>query len=330
MMRGMNILKVLGGLLLCSIAILTAANRGETAAVRLAHGLAVGSAIDRAGNLIARSVREKSNGALLIQVYPSAQLGKDRDILEQLQLGSIEINIQGDVLISTLVPEWGLVLTTPFVIRDKDHFRKVVDGPLTAPMYEAMLQRKGIRNLGWIDRGPRYLTSNRPINQPVELKGLKTRVPEVETYVAAWKMLGATVTPLDFSELFLALRQGTVDAEENPLEVIHNNSLNEVQKYVNLTAHLFTGFEIVVSEKWFKTLSPELQNVFVDAAREAVEVGNREQAAEEMEYERKLKEKGMIFNPVDRAKFEEALRDLPKQFHAKWRPGFYEAVKNLR
>ncbi len=330
MMRRMPIVKLLGGLLLCLSVLLTAEHRGEAATARLAHGLAIGSAIDRAGNLIARIVREKSNGTLNIQVYPSAQLGKDRDILEQLQLGSIEINIQGDVLISTLVPEWGLVLTTPFVIRDKEHFRKIVDGPLTAPMYEAMLQRKGIRNLGWIDRGPRYLTSNKPINQPSELRGLKIRVPEVETYVAAWKMLGATVTPLDFSELFLALRQGTVDAEENPLEVIHNNSLNEVQKYVNLTAHLYTGFEIVVSEKWFKSLSPELQKIIADAAKEAVEAGNREQATEELEYERKLKEKGMIFNPVDRAKFEEALRDLPKQFQAKWKPGFYEAVKDVR
>lgn len=337
MKREMIIRRILGGILLCCAAMSLWARPGWAATstaspmtVRLAHGLAVGSAIDRAGNLIAKLVRDRSNGALNIQVYPSAQLGKDRDMLEQLQLGSVEMNIQGDVLISTLVPEWGLVLTTPFVIRDKEHFRKVVDGPLATPMYDAMLQRKGIRNLGWINRGPRYLTSNRPISQPAELKGLKIRVPEVETYVAAWKMLGATVTPLDFSELFLALRQGTVDAEENPLEVISNNSLNEVQKYVNLTAHLYTGFEIVVSEKWFKSLSPELQKIVTDAAKEAVEVGNREQAAEETGYERKLTEKGMIFNRVERAKFEDALRDLPRQFQAKWKPGFYEAVKDLK
>lgn len=299
--------------------------------VRLGHGLAVGSAIDKVGNEIARLVSERSKGALTIQVLPGAQLGKDRDMIESLQLGSVEMNIQGDVLISIVVPEWGLVLTTPFVVRSADHFRKVVDGSVTKPMYDALLERKGIRNLGWINRGPRYLTSNRPIKEPADLKGLKIRVPEVEAYVAAWKMLGATVTPMDFSELFLALRQGTVDAQENPLEVIYNQSLYEVQKYLNQTAHLYTGFQALASERWFKTLSPELQKILTDAATEAIAAGNRAQAADEAEFERKLKEKGVIYNPVDRAKFEDALKDLPKQpFAAKWKPGFYEAVKAVK
>lgn len=312
--------------MLCGV---TQAKAGTTT-VRLGHGLAVDSAIGIVGKDIARLVNERTQGALKIDVLPGAQLGKDRDMIESLQLGSVEMNIQGDILISIVVPEWGQVLTTPFVIRDKMHFRQVVDGPLTRPMYEAMLERKGIRNLGWIDRGPRYMTSNKPIREPAELKGLKIRVPEVETYVAAWKLLGATVTPMDFSELFLALRQGTVDAQENPLEVIYNQSLYEVQKFLNQTAHLYTGFEVLVSERWFRTLSPELQKIVNEAAAEAIAIGNKAQASSEVEYERKLKEKGMIFNPVDRAKFEDVLKDLPKQFANKWKPGFYEAVKAVK
>ncbi len=300
--------------------------------IRLGHGQPAGTPVDNFARELGRAVNERSKGELTVQVFPSSQLGKERDMVESLQLGAVELNVQGDILMSIVAPEWGLVLTTPFVIRSKEHFRRVVDGPLMKPAYDALLERKGIRHLGWVDRGPRYLTTNKPIREPAEVKGLKIRVPDgVEAYVVAWKLLGAAVVPMDISEVFLGLRQGTVDAEENPLEMINSNSFYEVQKYVNLTAHLYTGFEIVASEKWFKTLSPGLQKVITDAAADAVAFGNKAQAADEARFEALLKQKGMTFNPVDRPKFEEALKDLPKQpFAAKWKPGFFEAVKAVQ
>lgn len=298
--------------------------------VRIAYGQARGSLLDKVGVRMAEIINEQSKGALNAQTFSDSQLGKDRDQLENLQLGSVEINIQGDVLSTIVAPEWALVLTTPFVIRDKDHFRKVIDGPVAQPMYDAMIARKGIRNLGWVDRGPRHLTSNKPINDPSQVKGMKIRVPEVETYTAAWKMMGAIVTPMDFSEVFLALRQGTIDAQENPLEIMANQSLYDVQKYVNLTSHLYTGFEVVASDKWFKALSPEQQKIVTDAAKTAIAEGNKTTEDDEVVYEKKLKEKGMTFNPVDKAKWEGALKDLPKQFEKKWQPGFYEAVKAVK
>lgn len=297
--------------------------------IRLGHGQPPGTAVDNFAQRLAKAVNERSKGELTVQVYPSSQLGKERDMVESLQLGAIELNIQGDILMSIVAPEWGLVLTTPFVIRSKEHFRKVVDGPLMKPAYDALLERKSIRHLGWVDRGPRYLTSNRAIREPAEVKGLKIRVPDgVEAYMVAWNLLGAAVVSMDISEVYLGLRQGTVDAQENPLEMIHARTFYEVQKYVDLTAHLYTGFEIVASEKWFKTLSPDLQKAVTDAAADAVAFGNKEQVADESRMETLLKQKGMTFIPVDRPRFEEALKDLPKQsFAAKWKPGFFEAVK---
>jgi TRAP-type C4-dicarboxylate transport system substrate-binding protein len=193
-----------------------------------------------------------------------------------------------------------------------------------------MLQRKGIRHIAWGSSGPRHLTSNKPINSPADLKGVKIRVPEVETYVAAWKMLGATVTPMAVTEMFMGLKQGTIDAQENPLELIYTFSLNEVQKYVNLTAHIYSDWEITVSERWFKSLSPDLQKVVYEGLVEMGKAESRYQAADEAELERKLKEKGMTFNPVDVSKFREALKDLPDQFKTKWKPGFYEEVMAVR
>ncbi len=323
---------ILSVALLSLVLITTQAMAAGGKTVRLGHGQTAGSAVDNFAQHLAKAVNERAKGALNVQVFPSSQLGKERDMIESLQLGAVELNIQGDILMSIVAPEWGLVLTTPFVIRSKDHFRKVVDGPPAKPIYDAILERKGVRHLGWVNRGPRYLTSNKMVKEPADVKGMKIRVPDgVEAYMVAWKLLGAAVTPLDISEVFLGLRQGTVDAQENPLEIIVNQSFYEVQKYVHETAHLYTGFEIVASEKWFKTLSPELQKVVTDAAAEAVAFGNKAQATDEAVLEAKLKQKGMIFNPVDRAKFEDALKDLPKQpFAAKWKPGFFEAVKAVK
>ena len=297
---------------------------------RLANVVAPGGAVDRASNDFAKAMTEKSKGELTVQVFPGGQLGGERDMVESVQLGSIEIGVFGSYVMANVTPEWGLPIDTPYAMRSQEHFRKVVDGPLANPMYDAMLQRKGIRHVAWANRGPRYLTSNKPVKTPPDLKGVKIRVPEVETYLAAWKMLGATVTPMAFPEVFMALKQGTIDAQENPLELILTSSFYEVQKYVNLTAHICSGYEITVSQRWLKSLSPELQKIVLDGLVEMGKIEDRYQAADEADIQRKLKDKGMIFNPVELPKFQEALKELPNQFKAKWKPGFAEEIKAVR
>jgi tripartite ATP-independent transporter DctP family solute receptor len=309
----------------------TAASAAPGAKVaRLASVVAPGGAVDRACNDFAKIVAQKSKGQLTVQIFPGGQLGGERDMVESVQLGAIEIGVFGSYVIANVTPEWGLPIDTPYAMRNQEHFRKVVDGPLAKPMYDAMLQRKGIRHVAWANRGPRYLTSNKPVKTPADLKGVKIRVPEVETYLAAWKMLGATVTPMAFPEVFMALKQGTIDAQENPLELILTSSFYEVQKYVNLTAHICSGYEITVSQRWLKTLSPALQKIVIDGLVEMGKIEDRYQAADEAELQRKLKAKGMIFNPVDLPKFQEALKDLPNQFKDKWKPGFAEEIKAVR
>jgi TRAP-type transport system periplasmic protein len=314
----------LAGLAAGSTVIAGKASAAKT--VRLGEVTAAGGAVDRACHDFAKYVGEQTKGELTVQVFPGGQLGGERDMVESLQLGSIEIGIFGTFAMSNVTPEWGLPIDTPYAMRDQAHFRKVVDGPLTKPMYEAMRERKGIRHVAWGNRGPRYLTANRPVKTPADLKGLKIRVPEVETYLAAWRMLGATVTPMAFPEVFMALKQGTIDAQENPLELILTSSFYEVQKYVNLTGHIRSGYQLTVSERWLKTLSPDLQKIVTDGLIEMGRLEDKYQATDESELEKKLKDKGMVFNPVDLPKFQDALKDLPNTFKAKWKPGFYEEV----
>lgn len=307
-----------------------AAPAGKGKVARVAYIMAPGGASDKAAIEFGKWMADRTKGELTVQIFPGGQLGGERDMVESVQMGSMEIAVFGSYVLSNVTPEYGGVLDVPYLIRDQDHFRKVVDGPLMKPAYDEMLQKKGLRHIAWENRGPRYLTSNKPVKEPADLKGVKIRVPEVEVYTAAWKMLGATVTPMAFPELFLALKQGTVDAQENPYELISTSSFYEVQKYLTLTGHIRAAYEIVVSDKWFKSLSPELQKTVSDGLMEMGKLEDKMQVEDDQGYEKTLKEKGMTFLQPDLPKFQDALKDLPKQFADKWKPGFYEAVRNLK
>jgi tripartite ATP-independent transporter DctP family solute receptor len=275
-------------------------------------------------------IAERTKGELTVQVFPAGQLGAEREMIESVQLGAVEISIFGLYPVMNIASEWGGVMGVPYLFRDQDHYRKVLDGPLGKPMSEALLARKGIRHIAWMNRGPRYLTSNKPVNSPADLRDVKMRVPEIEVYMAAWKMLGATVVPMALTEIFLALKQGTINGQESNYEFIYNNSLFEAQKYVNLTRHTRDAYDVTVSERWWKTVSPDQQKILTEGLVEMAKLQDKLQAQDEAEYEKKLKDKGMTFNTVDASKFQDGLKDLPKQFAAKWKPGFYDDVLTLK
>lgn len=298
-----------------------------TIALRIGSVNPLGGSSEKAAQQFGQWMIERTNGKIQVQLFFNSQLGGERDMVESAQMGSIEAVVFGDYLINNVAPEWGGALSLPYLMKSQEQFRSVVDGPLVKPMYDAILERKGLRHIAWENRGPRYLTSNKPVKTPADMKGVKIRVPEVEMSMAAWKMLGATVTPMAFPEVFMGLKQGTIDAQENPYELIYGSSFYEVQKYLNQTAHLRSGYEVVVSEKWFKTLSPDLQKVVTDGLVEMAKLQDKLQAEDEAGYETKLRDKGMTFNPVDLQSFRDALKDLPKQFESKWTPGFFQELQ---
>jgi TRAP-type transport system periplasmic protein len=305
-----------------------AGTKAKTIRVAYAHG--AGGTSEKAANDFIKYIADQTKGEYAVQVFPGGQLGGERDMVESQQMGSIEVGWYGGYLISNVAPEYGGPIDCPYVMRDVEHFRKVVDGPLCKAAYDKILQAKAIRHIAWTNRGPRYLTSNKAVTVPADLKGIKIRVPEMEAYLAAWKMLGATVVPMAFPEVFMALKQGTIDAQENPLELAVNNSFYEVQKFLNETGHIYTGFELAVSEKWFSALTPQTQKIVTDGIVMLCQNQDKYQAEDEAKLVTTLKGKGMTFNPVDKPKFQEALKDLPKQFSGKWKDGFYEQILNLK
>jgi tripartite ATP-independent transporter DctP family solute receptor len=191
----------------------------------------------------------------------------------------------------------------PFIFRDSIHMQKLAEGPIGKEMEERILEETGIRIVTYFVRGPRHLTSNRPVRAPEDLDGLVIRVPNVPSYTVAWDALGANPTPMAMSEVFTSLQQGTIDAQENPLAMISSTNLYEVQDYVNLTAHVLSWGYIVIGEKQFQAMPPDLQELFMDAAKDMQHYEHRLFLENQTMLRDFLESKGMKFIEADKSSF---------------------------
>ena len=197
---------------------------------------------------------ERSEGQIAVEVYPAEQLGKESEIVRMIQAGVVEMTATGSTLNNWM--EIAAFCEMPYLLKDSVEMRKLVLGPLGKEIEKQMREVTGLIPLGYFQRGPRHLTSNRPIRHPDDLKGLLLRVPNVPSFVTAWEAMGAKPTPMAFSEVFTSLQQGTIEAQENPFALIQSAGFAEVQAYVNLTEHVVSWIYPVVGEKAFQRLSP--------------------------------------------------------------------------
>jgi TRAP-type transport system periplasmic protein len=259
----------------------------------------------RAAEKFAEEVFTRSNGRIEVKVYPNEQLGKEMDVLTGILVGSADIMITGESLQSWSLPN-AILCATPFAIRDSDHLKKVAGGPLGKEIEQHILEISGFRPIAWFERGARNLTANRPITHPSELNGMILRVPSVSLYVQTWSALGAKPTPMAFSEVFTALQQSTIHGQENPFALIKDGGLYEVQKYCMLTEHVKSWAYVVMSNKKYQRLPPDLQQVIDESAQIMHEYEHElflEQ--EEADYQF-LVDRGMEFIEVDKEAFRTA------------------------
>ncbi len=255
----------------------------------------------------AELVSTQSQGRLVIKVYPNEQLGKELDMINGIRAGTVDMTITGESL-QNWTPVAGLC-AVPYAIRDSAHLARVAGGPIGQGIEQRVLKQVGLRPLAWFERGARNLTTNRPVRHPDDLKGMILRVPNVPLFIKTWQQLGAKPTPMAFSEVFTALQQGTVHAQENPYALILSAGFPEVQRYCNLTEHVIGWVYVVIGERQFQSLPADLQQVMLDAAaamQTAHQVLFQQAQAELVE---KLKSRGMEFIAVDREAFKERARD---------------------
>lgn len=242
-------------------------------------------------------VKSLSNGRVVVKVYPNSSLGKEMDLVSGMQLGTVDMTITGESL-QNWAPKAAL-LAVPYAYKTMEHMDSVASGKIGDMIEAQIIEKAKVRPLAYFARGPRNLTSNRPIKSPSDLNGLKLRVPNVPLFVDVWDSLGAKPTPMAFSEVFTSLQSNVIDAQENPLALIKSASFFEVQKFVNKTEHVRSWIYLALSEKTWSKLS--------EADKAAVtEAGKRAQAYERMLFLEEsdklvaeLEAKGMTFVEVD-------------------------------
>ncbi|MPW25568.1 DctP family TRAP transporter solute-binding subunit [Alkalibaculum sp. M08DMB] len=207
----------------------------------------------------------EATGKFNVELYPNGQLGGDRQAIEAVGLGSLEMTMAGEASISGFVPEFELV-GLPYIFNSLDAAHDALDGDFGKNLDE-LLEAQNMYNLGWGDVGFRNITnSTKEIKSPSDMKGIKIRTMETPTHLTYFSALGANPTPMAFNELFTALQQGTVDAQENPSALIYNSKFYEVQSFMTVSEHVFTAAPILISKDFMDNLPQDLQDKVSEVA----------------------------------------------------------------
>lgn len=214
----------------------------------------------------AELVSEKTDGRVEIQIFDRGQLGSGIDNIQQLQTAALEMTIVGSDLV--LLSTFFKFLDLPYLFRDREHAKKVLSGSIVDKS-NAVLEEHGLVLLGFWENGFRQITNNKkPVVVPGDLVGMKIRVPENQVRVATFKAYGANPTAMAFSELYTALQQGVVDAQENPYGNIWGDKLYEVQKYISRSNHVFTPISVLIAKSTWDKLPADIQTALKEAAME--------------------------------------------------------------
>jgi len=280
---------------------------------------------------IAADVKAKSGGRIAIQAFPAGQLGSSRDTIEAVANGTQQLVTEGAANFGAWVPSISVV-ESPYIWRDGDHLVKAMSGPAGKVFNDELVAKRGMRILGTTYYGTRHLTtSTKNVRTPADLVGFKLRVPENDVFKAMAEAWGARPTPMNFGELYLALKQGTVDGQENPLPTIKSGKFDEVQKYLVLTGHIITPRLVVVNDAFWKGLKPADQKIIQDAVDAGIAWQNAELARQEKELVDSMKAAGMTVVTVDVEQFRKPVVDavVPK-FESRWGKGTYQTLQQIR
>lgn len=258
------------------------------------------------------NVEEKTEGRVLIDIYADNQLGGDREVAEATQYGDIDICLVSTTPVSTSVPNLNL-FDAPFLFPNREICYEVLDGEV-GQQIAADMEGIGIKVLGWAENGFRCLTNNGvEVHAPADLKGMKIRVMESEVHMATWSALGASPTPMAFTELFTALQQKTIDAQENPMENNYANRFYEVQEYCVDTYHVYTPFLFGMNLEKFNKLSSEDQELITQIGKETTAYQRERATFYEEDSIKKMQEYGtkvVFLTDEERATFREAVTSV--------------------
>jgi TRAP-type transport system periplasmic protein len=276
-----------------------------TVKLTLGHGAAPGNPRHEASVKLAEVAKAKSNGRIEIQVSPSAQLGDDAAMVTAMRSGALDLSANSQGAVASTVPEYA-AFGMPFLFADLSQAWKLLDGPLGKELAEKSAE-KGLVVLGYWDNGIRHMSnSKKPLIKPDDLKGLKMRTPPDAVTVDIMQSLGAEAQQIKFSELYVALQQGVVDGQENPLMNIYASKLYEVQKFISLTGHKYEMTPLLMSKRSWDKLSDADKKVLQEAALEATSLQRKLSRESDEKLVADLKSKGVRIDVADKSAFEKA------------------------
>jgi len=280
---------------------------------------------------VATEVKAKTGGRVEIQGFAGGQIGGSRDMIEAVANGSQQLVTEGAANFGAWIPSISVV-EAPFIWRDPQHLIKALNGPLLAQYNEQLVKARGMRILGALYYGTRHLTtSNKAVNSLADMKALKVRVPENDVFKAMAESWGAKPTPMNFNELYLALKQGVVDGQENPLPTIKSGKFNEVQKYLVLTGHIMTPRLVVVNDAAWQKIAAADRKVVEDVLKAQMNWADAQIISQEKTLVDEFKAAGMTVLTPDVAEIRKAtLAAVPPKFEAKWGKGTYENIANMK
>ena len=293
---------ILAGVMLASTAI---AAEYPKMNIRLSHNQPIGSPEDIGAQTFKKLMEEKSGGNITVDVFPQMQLGSMREQTEMVQMGTLEMSVQPTSVLTPFVEELS-VIDFPFLWADSAELYRIMDGEVGQKFF-AFCQKKGFKTLGLWASGFKQLTSTgKPINSPDDVKGMKIRVMPSPQLVEQYKSWGANPVPIEFAELYNSLQQKIVDGEENPLQTIAMIKLYEVQDYLTLSNHGFLGYLFIVSNRWFKKQSDDVQKLIVECEAAARTAEREAQATGEAKFLDQIKQSKIAISeltPENREKF---------------------------
>lgn len=315
---------VLGAGLIAGMASIQAA----PVTLKWAHGYETGEPFHTQAEAMAQKIKAATAGRVEIQLFPASAMGGEADYSKKLASGEIDIAYIGLNVLSRDYAPLGVV-GFPFLFNDPDHVRRFLVSPVFDELRKGYEAQSRNRLMAAIYYGARHVTSNKPVNAPKDMQGLKLRVPDAPTYKLFAKSMGATATPMPFAKVYDALKSGEIDAQENPLPTILAKKFYEVQKSVTLTGHMYDMLGIVISPGALQRMSESDRTIVNDIIRKDAVWASVQIIARELVAEGKLGETGIKVIRPDRSAFVEAALKTVSPADLQARQGDYEKIRDL-
>lgn len=305
----------------------------EKYVIKFAHVVSPSTAKGKAAEKFAELISEKTDGRIEVEIYPDSQLGSDREITEQMQSGTVQMNAPFTGVLPSFVKQFE-VFDLPFLFSDKDMAYNAMHGELGG-ILDSHLNTQGLRTLGYWDGGFKHLTNSvRAIEKPADMEGLKMRTSQSPLLISQFQALGAGGVSIDFAELYTALQTETVDGQENPLSNIVSKKFYEVQDYLTLSSHGYMGYVLMISEDFYQSLPEDLQKTVDEVAQEVSDWQWEQAAADEVKYMEILEESGIEITELteeNRDAFIEATKSVYDEFkEIEGSEEILQAIENAR